>query len=143
MTNNEISKEELLAWAKEKCAQSKREWVTPRSAYDAPRYEALIALLSQPAKQPAPSEGALEMVAESIREVFQGFGPIYENHLERAARAAIAAIRQHESSGLREAAQDTLDRYVDIANSGDCGFWDPEKEPHVIALRQALAKESR
>lgn len=34
----------------------------------------------------------------------------------------------------------TLERYVALAESGDCGFWDPEKEPHVIASRAVLAK---
>jgi hypothetical protein len=31
-----------------------------------------------------------------------------------------------------------LDRYVGLVNCGDCGFWDPEKEPEVIAARAAL-----
>lgn len=31
-------------------------------------------------------------------------------------------------------------RYVDLANSGDAGFWDPEEEDEVIAARAAIAK---
>lgn len=34
----------------------------------------------------------------------------------------------------------TLNKWVNMVNSGDCGFWDPEKEPHVIAARAALNK---
>lgn len=31
-------------------------------------------------------------------------------------------------------------RYVSLVNGGDCGNWDPETEPEVIAARAALAK---
>ena len=33
-----------------------------------------------------------------------------------------------------------LEMYVDLANSGDCGNWDPEKMPEVISARAAIAK---
>lgn len=32
-----------------------------------------------------------------------------------------------------------LDRYTMLVRSGDCGFWDPEVEPAVIAARAALS----
>ena len=41
-----------------------------------------------------------------------------------ALEQALAAITAH---------------YVSLANSGDAGFWDPEKEEEVIAARHALA----
>lgn len=41
--------------------------------------------------------------------------------------------------GLVGALQSLLDRYLELANSGDAGFWDPEEEPEVIAARAALA----
>lgn len=31
-------------------------------------------------------------------------------------------------------------RYVALAGSGDCGFWNPEEEPDVIASRAALRR---
>jgi hypothetical protein len=31
-------------------------------------------------------------------------------------------------------------RYVSIAVSGDCGFWNPENEPEVVAARAALSR---
>jgi len=31
-------------------------------------------------------------------------------------------------------------RYVDLAGSGDCGFWNPEEEPEVIAAREAIER---
>lgn len=43
-------------------------------------------------------------------------------------------------STLREAAQALLDRYTSLVNCGDCGNWDPETEPDVIALRAELVK---
>jgi hypothetical protein len=41
---------------------------------------------------------------------------------------------------LLEALRFILDRYVQLVNSGDAGFWDPEKEPQVIQSRAAMAK---
>lgn len=40
---------------------------------------------------------------------------------------------------LVEASTRLLARYVSLAGSGDCGFWDPETETEVIAMRAALA----
>ncbi len=45
-------------------------------------------------------------------------------------------------SELESALRDLLDMYLDGANSGDWGFWDPEKQPEVIAARKALAAAS-
>lgn len=39
---------------------------------------------------------------------------------------------------LFEALTGLLQRYVSLASSGDCGHWDPEAEPEVIAARAAL-----
>ena len=33
-----------------------------------------------------------------------------------------------------------LRRYVELVESGDCGFWNPEEEEEVIAARAAIAK---
>ena len=44
---------------------------------------------------------------------------------------------------LTAALSDLLKRYVALANSGDCGFWNPEIEKVVIAARQELAKQKR
>ena len=41
---------------------------------------------------------------------------------------------------LLESLKFLLARYVQIANSGDAGFWDPEKEPPVMEARAAIAK---
>lgn len=39
---------------------------------------------------------------------------------------------------LLEALETFTDEYVALVNSGDCGFWDPEKEKKVIAARATL-----
>lgn len=58
-------------------------------------------------------------------------------HLDRSRadeRAKAIRIEQLEAA-LRE----TLRKWVELVESGDAGHWDPEKEPHVIAARAALA----
>ena len=40
---------------------------------------------------------------------------------------------------LLESLRVLLALYVRLANSGDCGNWNPEDEPEVIAARAALA----
>jgi len=39
---------------------------------------------------------------------------------------------------LRQALTELVERYTELINSGDCGFWDPEKEHQVKAAREAL-----
>ena len=41
---------------------------------------------------------------------------------------------------LLDALKRLLERYADLANSGDCGNWNCEEEPQVIAARAAIAK---
>lgn len=47
-----------------------------------------------------------------------------------------------EVERLREALTTFVDEYVEMVNSGDCGFWDPEKEDKVVAARKALEKSN-
>jgi hypothetical protein len=39
---------------------------------------------------------------------------------------------------LRAALKGITDRYVGLVNCGDCGNWDPESEPQVVAARAAM-----
>lgn len=41
---------------------------------------------------------------------------------------------------LLAALQTFVGKYVEMVDSGDCGFWDPETEEKVIAARAAIAK---
>ena len=42
---------------------------------------------------------------------------------------------------LEEALEGTVKCYVDLVNSGDAGFWNPEEQSVIIAARAALKKE--
>lgn len=41
---------------------------------------------------------------------------------------------------LLEALEGMTERYTELANSGDCGFWDCENENEVKAARAAIKK---
>lgn len=41
---------------------------------------------------------------------------------------------------LLEALETFVAEYVDLVQSGDAGFWNPEHEPKVIMARKAIAK---
>jgi len=44
---------------------------------------------------------------------------------------------------LEEALEGTVRWIVDLANSGDAGFWNPEEQSAIIAARAALKKEDK
>jgi len=52
------------------------------------------------------------------------------------ANAALMTAAPEIIEALRAMTQ----RYVDLVNSGDAGFWDPEEDAEVIAARAAIAK---
>lgn len=65
-------------------------------------------------------------------------------------RAKIAATRERQladavalNAEMLAALKAITERYVDLAGSGDCGFWNPEEEPEVQAARAAIAKATR
>jgi hypothetical protein len=43
-----------------------------------------------------------------------------------------------EIERLRAALKELAERHAELVNSGDCGFWEVEAEPEMIAARQAL-----
>lgn len=49
------------------------------------------------------------------------------------------ASQSFELEACENALLGILNRYVDLANSGDAGFWNPEAEEVVISARRALA----
>ena len=44
---------------------------------------------------------------------------------------------------LEEALEGTVKWIVDLADSGDAGFWNPEEQSVIIAARAALKKENK
>ena len=59
--------------------------------------------------------------------------------LEKQANAAFIVTACNAHDAMKEALWLLLNRYVDLANCGDCGNWDPELEESVINARKALA----
>ena len=58
--------------------------------------------------------------------------------IERELNAANQRIKR-----LEEALEGTVKWIVHLADSGDAGFWDVEKQSEIIAARAALKKESK
>lgn len=69
-----------------------------------------------------------------------GTGDVYRVgcDIERELNAANDRIKR-----LEEALEGTVKRFVDLVNSGDAGFWNPEEESVIIAARAALKKEDK
>jgi uncharacterized Zn finger protein (UPF0148 family) len=94
--------------------------------------------------QPAPAD-VVERVARALYEHEwqgqphpEGFSSDRAYWMD-AAKAALAAIPvSGEVERFREALTALLDRYTELVNSGDAGFWDPEEEDEVKLARQAL-----
>jgi uncharacterized protein with von Willebrand factor type A (vWA) domain len=75
--------------------------------------------------------------------------------LERELTASNAIIRQQQLldeqnlrlqdriKRLEEALNGTVKWIVDLADSGDAGFWNPEEQSVIIAARAALNKEAK
>lgn len=62
----------------------------------------------------------------------------FDPSAEFNAMEAACVVNAHDE--LVAALKGILDRYVGVIISGDCGFWNPEEEPEVIAARAALSK---
>lgn len=58
---------------------------------------------------------------------------------ESEAFASIDASIEPQNE-LLAALKGVLERYAGLVNCGDCGFWDIESEPEVIAARKAIAR---
>lgn len=79
------------------------------------------------------------------KEVYKWGNPtlwdVFVNGAKEGFREGSAIQSQRIESVLAEvetALAKFLETYVDLVNSVYAGFWDPEKEPEVIASRQAL-----
>lgn len=70
-------------------------------------------------------------IVERIRFLASGQDDLHSVELENAAA---------EIEKLRDALYGLLEHYTALANSGDAGFWDCEKESVVIAARTALGE---
>lgn len=64
-----------------------------------------------------------------------GLPPKDASAIQEANANLIAAAPE-----LYEGLQMMLDHYLELANSGDAGFWNPEEEEKIIKARSILAK---
>jgi hypothetical protein len=86
------------------------------------------------------------MTADDPRDLTTGNLPLSLDEklakIESLLRDALPVLERAvaERAELLTALQGTLDRWIDLVNSGDAGNWDPETEPHVIAARAAISK---
>lgn len=74
-------------------------------------------------------------------------GIMQGKNADKDAAYIVECVNSHASlveevERLREALETFVSEYVEMVNSGDCGFWDPEKEDKVIAARKALEKSN-
>ena len=86
--------------------------------------------------------------SEIVQRLLTAPGPLSTE--DRRAAAARLSELERENAALKEALESITARYVDLASSGDCGFWDCEQEDvvkqaraAVTAYLDALAQEPR
>lgn len=79
-----------------------------------------------------PTDEALIFLNDDNEQTCHVEGP----NAKAMAAFIVRAVNSHEA--LVKALETFVEEYTDLVNSGDAGFWDPEKEPKVIAARAAL-----
>ena len=57
-----------------------------------------------------------------------------------AADAALIVRAVNAHDDLVAALRALVDKYAELVNGGDCGFWNPENEDEMKAARTAIAK---
>lgn len=71
---------------------------------------------------------------------------VYENPYmtrlwsETFSNASSEYIRKSISDELVECLKDMIDREISLAESGDAGFYDAEKLPHIIEYKNTLSR---
>lgn len=81
-------------------------------------------------KQAQPHHSMQTILWEAIKD--------YAERAEESDPSHASLVEEVER--LRTALTTFVDEYVEMVNSGDCGFWDPEKEDKVVAARKALER---
>lgn len=75
------------------------------------------------------------IVIKQLRAELELAKPLYSRR-ELEKRLAETEAKLKEVSG---AAQDLMDNYLELGESGDCGYWKMEEWPVIIRMRAALA----
>jgi hypothetical protein len=95
---------------------------------------------------PCFQDDAYEYVRADIHDALAARLAEVERERDRMeAEAVVAMDRWHQSQARAERLEAALrgltEHYVAMVNSGDCGFWNPEEDPEVIAARAELQQE--
>lgn len=86
-------------------------------------------------------ELSLRVAIDTVDAGWRPGAQIPRDTIESATAAYLAKTRVRDAAPyLLAALQETVTWIVELANSGDAGFWDPEKMPEVIQARAAIAK---
>lgn len=72
------------------------------------------------------------------QETKSGFVAVVYNTRDEERLANVRLLKT--APELLEALKGLLEHYVSLVESGDAGFWNPEKEAEVKASRSAIAK---
>ena len=87
-------------------------------------------------------KGDIEIMSTSWHGSIRSRYPLKDESLANM-HFVIEAVNNYESlraqlAIARKALEGMIDMYVALVESGDAGFWDPEKVEEVIAARSAL-----
>ena len=92
----------------------------------------------------AHDDGAIwETGCDIERELNAANDEIEEKRKDIVYLATEKAKLEERIKRLEEALEGTVKWIVDLANSGDAGFWDVDEQPEIIAARDALKKECK
>lgn len=132
----------IISWDEVKAEDPKRAARAYREA------DAIAALSSPPAGQGEPVAFAKYWWSGGRRCFRVDLSEINESWLEalRPEVQPLYALPQPNTGGevesLRAALIGLLDNHVALVSCGDCGSWDVEAEPEVVAARAALSQTS-
>lgn len=86
-----------------------------------------------------PSKAKCPHCEDAIREQLERHADTLRD--ECHTQGMLAHLAQARVAALEEALGGLLEHYLRLANSGDCGNFDPETDPEVIAVRETLKEE--
>lgn len=128
-----------------------------KATHKAPEFDGTIKItnidaVAEAVKRSSPQgESEIEKMYEKIKPLvvemksrypenmnIEGFEPALTSDIAEIVLKLLSAQQAENGRVLKN----LLKRYVDLANSGDAGFWDCETESEVIEARRLLSKDS-
>lgn len=115
-----------------------RRWFDRAAKLHGSPLAAVAATLSNWSAISPPQGSYAQQLAIMSNEVSRAAARLAAAEKAVADEQAKTAAAEAREALLVGALQASLKAYLDLASSGDCGFWDPEGEEHVQASRAAL-----